>query len=145
MARALPENYKFVRARRLVRSPAVVVSAVIVAAALARVAQADNFSRVLYDAATDQLVVTMSYRGTNPDHTFSLRWGECKQLQGSALPEVAVEVLDSQPRDAARQDFKTTTRFDLADLPCRPAKITLRTAPRFYYSLVIPAAAVSRR
>jgi len=32
-----------------------------------------------------------------------------------------------------------TTRFSLADLPCRPVKLTLRTAPRFYVTLQIPA------
>jgi hypothetical protein len=51
-----------------------------------------------------------------------------------------VEVLDGQALDAASKDFKTTTRFDLGELPCRPAKLTLRTAPHFYTSLVIPAA-----
>jgi hypothetical protein len=42
-------------------------------------------------------------------------------------------------RRRARQPFKKTTRFSLADLPCRPVKLTLRTAPRFYVTLQIPA------
>jgi hypothetical protein len=141
MARALPKNYKFVRASRVVCGAC---AGILLSIAAVAPAQADNFSRVYYDAGTDQLVVTMRYRGTNPDHTFSLQWGQCKVLQGSDLPEVAVEVLDSQGRDAARQDFKTTTRFDLSDLPCRAAKVTLRTAPRFYFTLVIPALGASR-
>jgi len=141
MARALPKNYKFVRASRLVRGACAGILPAIFAVVPV---QADNFSRVYYDAATDQLVVTMRYSGTNPDHTFSLQWGQCKPPQGTDLPEVAVDVLDSQARDAARQDFKTTTRFNLANLPCRPAKLTLRTAPRFYFTLVIPAAGTSR-
>jgi hypothetical protein len=106
---------------------------------LAHAARADNFSRVYYDARQDQLVVTMIYRGTNPDHTFSLKWGQCTETQGSNLHEVAVEVLDSQWQDAARRDFKKTVRFGLAGIPCRPAKVTLRTAPRFIYTLLIPA------
>jgi hypothetical protein len=81
----------------------------------------------------------MNYRGTNPDHTFSLQWGKCRTLADATMPEVAVDVNDSQARDAARKDFKTTTRFSLENLPCRPAKLTLRTAPRFYFTLQIPA------
>ena len=141
MAQALPKNYKFVRASRLARGARAGILLAIVAV---MTAQADNFSRVYYDAATDRLIVTMLYSGTNPNHTFSLKWGPCNPPQGSDLPEVAVDVLDSQARDAARQDFKTTTRFDLGDLPCRPARVTLRTAPRFYFTLVIPAAGTSR-
>lgn len=142
MAQALPRNYKFVRAGSLARGVSVGLLLAIIASVPA---QADNFSRVYYDAGTDRLVVTMRYRGTNPNHAFSLRWGQCKASQGGDLPEVAVEVLDSQAQDAESKGFKTTTRFDLANLPCRPAKVTLRTAPRFYFTLVIPPAGASRR
>jgi hypothetical protein len=103
---------------------------------------ADNFSRVTYDGRKDELVVTMRYRGTNPDHTFSLRWGQCKETAGSQLHEIVVEVLDSQWQDEERADFKKTTRFGLTDLSCRPATLTLRTAPRFFYTLLIPGVAV---
>jgi hypothetical protein len=102
-------------------------------------ALADNFAKIYYDSRKDQLVVTMSYRGTNPDHTFSLKWGPCaKSTDGSGLA-VDAEVLDGQWQDAAQQNFKTTTRFDLSDIPCRPARLTLRTAPRFYSVVRIPA------
>jgi hypothetical protein len=108
-------------------------------------AQADTFSRVIYDNRKDELVITMRYRGTNPDHTFSLRWGPCVETAHSPLREVVVEVLDSQGQDEERADFKKTTRFGLTDLSCRPAALTLRTAPRFFYTLLIPSAAVSQR
>ena len=109
---------------------------------LAQSAQADNFARVTYDGRKDELAITMSYRGTNPDHTFSLRWGQCKELAGSQLHEIVVDVLDSQWQDDERADFKKTTRFGLTDLSCRPATLTLRTAPHFFYTMLIPAAAV---
>jgi hypothetical protein len=106
---------------------------------LALSGHADDFSTVYYDANTDELVVTMIYSGTNPDHAFSLRWGQCKEAADSKASEVEVEVLDSQWEDPARHDFNKTVRFDLQGMPCRPAKLTLRTAPRFIYSLMIPA------
>jgi hypothetical protein len=110
-----------------------------ICAFFADVATADNFANVFYDARHDQLVVTVYYRGTKPDHEFSLQWGPCKKLADGSGQQIVAEVLDSQWQDAARQDFKKTTRFSLADMSCRPAKLTLRTAPRFYYTLDIPA------
>jgi len=104
---------------------------------------AENFGRVAYDPAADQLVVTMRYRGTNPDHDFSLKWGECKTLPDGSN-EVVAEVLDSQARDAARQDFRKTVHLSLEGLSCRPVKLTLRAAPRNYFSLHIPAATAAR-
>jgi hypothetical protein len=120
------------------------VPAMIVATLIADVATADNFGHVYYDQKSDRLVVTMLYRGTNPNHQFSLRWGECQSAQSGNLPGVTVEVLDSQFDDVARQDFKKTIRFKLTDLPCeRPVRVTLRSAPRFFYTLTIPAKATS--
>lgn len=107
-----------------------------------RTAQADNFSHVYYDASKDEVVVTMIYRGTNPDHTFSLQWGQCKKAQDGGPREIFAAVLDSQWQDDAQRDFKKTFRVKLGDLGCRPAKLTLRTAPRFFYTLLIPAANV---
>jgi hypothetical protein len=105
-------------------------------------ANADNFASAHYDANTNELVVTLFYRGTNPDHTFRLQWGECKPLgDAGAGSQISADVLDDQWNDAALHNYKQTVRFSLADLRCRPAEVTLRTAPRFYYSLFIPAVA----
>jgi hypothetical protein len=101
-------------------------------------AGADNFARVRYDKQADRLVVTMIYRGTNPNHNFSLKWGPCQTSDSGNLPGATAEVLDDQYEDAAEQDFSKTVRFRLTDMPCpRPASITLRTAPRFFYTLTI--------
>ncbi len=69
-------------------------------------AEADNFGKVRYDKQTDRLVVTMLYRGTNPNHNFSLKWGPCQANQSGDLPGATAEVLDDQYEDAAEQDFK---------------------------------------
>lgn len=101
---------------------------------------ADTFQRVSYDASTDELVVTMIYRGTNADHQFSIKWGPCVDGDDGRHTIVG-EVLDQQFQDAARKNFKKTVRISVADLECRPAAATLRTAPRFLYTLTIPARA----
>jgi hypothetical protein len=106
---------------------------------LAPTAHADNFGGIYYDKKNDQLVVTMLFRGTNPNHKFSLKWGECQADQSGNLPGVTVEVLDDQFDDEEQQDFKKTLHFSLDGLPCRrPTSVTLRTAPRFFYTLTIP-------
>jgi hypothetical protein len=100
--------------------------------------QADTFANAHYDQKTNELVVTMAYRGTNPGHHFSLKWGEC-QTDESNMPSVTAEVLDDQWKDVERETYETTTRFSLSRLPCaRPVSVTLRTAPRFYYTITIP-------
>ena len=124
--------------RATVQAAAVLLGLIGIAAAIP--ARADNFVRVSYDAKTDELVVTIAYRGTNPDHAFALQWGSCSQ-SADGTNELDAEVLDSQASDGAEQPFKTTTRFSLADIPCRPATLTLRTAPRFITTVKIPNAA----
>jgi hypothetical protein len=102
-------------------------------------AHADTFGRVRYDRQRNQLVVTMLYRGSNPNHKFSIKWGDCEPDQSGVLPGVTGEVLDDQYKDPERQDFKKTVYFSLAGMPCpRPASVTLRSAPRFFYTLTIP-------
>ena len=110
-----------------------------VAALFAIGARADNFGRVRYDGQADQLIVTMIYRGSNPDHTFSLKWGKCRAHQSGDLPGVTLEVLDDQFQDRALQEYTKKVRFDLTGLPCpRPVSISLTTAPHFFYTLTIP-------
>lgn len=111
----------------------------LVAAFLSPSAEADNFGRVRYDRQTDELVVTMIYGGTNSHHRFSIKWGKCQADQSTGLPGATAEILDDQFEDVEAQDFTKTVRFSLAGLPCpRPASVTLRTAPRFFYTLTIP-------
>jgi hypothetical protein len=99
--------------------------------------RADNFRKVFYDSATDELVIVVVYRGTNPDHQFALKWGSCID-RGDNQHEIVAELLDQQFQDAARKDYKKTLRMSLAGMDCRPAAVTLRTAPRFYYTLTVP-------
>jgi hypothetical protein len=101
--------------------------------------RADTFSSAYYDPNTNELVVTMVYRGTNPDHQFSVQWGDCTTLGDDGNNhQIVAEVLDRQWNDSAQQTFTKTLRFSLAGLNCRPATVTLRTAPRFEYTLQIP-------
>ena len=104
--------------------------------------RADNFQRVTYDPATDELVIGVVYRGTNPDHRFSLKWGPCVD-RGDNQHEIVAELLDNQFQDAARKDYRKTVRMSLAGMDCRPAALTLRTAPRFYYTVTIPQRAAN--
>ena len=102
-------------------------------------AVADNFGNVRYDKQSGQLSITMLYRGTNPNHNFSLNWGECQTSANDNDSEVTAEVLDDQFNDSAERGFKKTFAVSLRDMPCpRPVKLTLRTAPRFFYTLTIP-------
>lgn len=103
--------------------------------------QAANFVSAAYDARNDELVVTLTYRGTNPNHEFTLEWGECQAANGSN--EIAGRIHDSQWNDRALEPFTKEVRFELTDLRCRPAQVTLFTAPNFRIGVFIPATAGS--
>lgn len=108
-------------------------------------ALADHIGNAYIDGRKDQLVVAMFYRGTNPNHRFSLKWGRCRKPPNGGVSEIVADVLDRQWQDAARRSFKKTTRFSLAGLGCRPANLTLRAAPRSHFELRIPAANAPKR
>lgn len=94
----------------------------------------DDFGKAYYDSRADQLVVSMMYSGTNSNHKFTLRWAPCQDESSGDLREVAGQVLDSQWQDEALRPYEETGRFGLADIPCRPAEVTLMTPPRFMYA-----------
>lgn len=108
--------------------------------AMPRPASADNFGPFHYDRATDQLVVTMLYGGTNPNHKFTLQWGTCEvDDSGRRLPLANADVLDDQFNDVEQQQYKIVVRFSLAGIPCpRPAIVTLSSLPGSSIKLVIP-------
>lgn len=103
---------------------------------------ADTFGLVHYDPKSDQLIVTMIYEGTNPNHNFSIQWGRCRkivnQLGDSAHQIINLDILDDQGNDAARESYTKTVRVPLTGLSCRPATVTLWTPPNHYTTLDIP-------
>src|SRR5688572_23299177 len=74
--------------------------------------QAASFISAFYDPQTDELVVTLSYRGSNPDHEFTLVWGDCRTANGTR--EISASILDSQWNDRALELFTKAVRFGLS-------------------------------
>jgi hypothetical protein len=109
---------------------------VVAALLLAASAYAQTFLGAGYDPATDELVVDIAYRGTSPNHEFSLAWDQC---QRDARPyEIAARVIDDRPDDPAVRDFIVRRRFSLGDLQCRPANVTLRMGRLANISVFVP-------
>ena len=101
-------------------------------------ASAITVNGLRYDAAKDQLVMTIAYRGTNPDHEFSVQWAECKRLDDERS-EILGLLIDTQPKDLARQNFTKSFKVDLRDFTCRPARVTIRTSAGFFTSVDVPS------
>lgn len=102
-------------------------------------ASAISVNRLTYDAAEDQLILLIAYRGTNPDHKFSVEWTECKRLDDERS-EILGLLVDNQPDDLARQEFTQVLKVDLTSFTCRPSKVTIRTSAGFFTSVDVPAA-----
>ncbi len=96
------------------------VVASLVALLTTTVGKADDFGPVRYDPNSDQLIVTMIYDGTNPNHHFSVKWGQCRKLQGFDQPTqelIEVWILDDQGDDAAKKNFKKTLHVPFLHCP----------------------------
>ena len=100
--------------------------------------QAATFSSASYDASRNELVVTLTYGGSNPNHKFTTQWGTCRKLGNDGNHQIVGELLDDQWNDAAQHSFTTTVHVSLAGLDCHPALITLRSAPKYEYTIQIP-------
>jgi hypothetical protein len=107
-------------------------------------ASAITLTSLTYDAAENQLVMKIAYRGTNPDHKFSVRWDACKRLDDSRA-QILGQLLDSQPNDLAREEFTQEFKLDLEDFSCRPSEVTIRTSAGFFMSVNLPAAPKNTR
>ena len=99
------------------------------------IGKAADFGAVRYDPKSDQIIVTMTYDGTNPNHHFSIHWGPCRKREDPWLPTqyfVDVNILDDQGDDAAKQSYTETVRVPLVAISCRPVTVTLWTPPGLY-------------
>ena len=128
----------FATVRRLLLPAALVPLACLLA--VPRPAGADNFGPSHYDPATDEIVITMLYGGTNANHTFTIKWGTCEvDDSGRRMPLVNADVLDDQFNDIEQQQYKIVVHLSLAGMPCaRPAIVTLSSPPGSSIRLVIP-------
>jgi hypothetical protein len=95
-------------------------------------------TKLSYDAPKDQLVMTIAYRGTNPDHQFRVQWDKCAKLDEERMQILGL-LIDDQPNDLARQEFTKPMRIDLRDFTCRPSKVTIKTSAGFFTSVDVPA------
>ena len=147
---AAPADYIYVNALKevmlnviavatIARTAVQILAAMWLCTAAVTAALAANFESARYDQEADELVVTLTYRGTNPDHTFSIEWGSCETDRAAGSFRIAARVVDGQWNDLARELFTRTVRFSLRDLRCRPATVTLFTAPQFTVDVTIPA------
>jgi hypothetical protein len=102
---------------------------------LAWPAHAADIVEAHHDPASDQIVAQVAYRGTNPDHDFSVQWGECSD---ASPPRVVGRLIDAQGDDIAREDYRVQTRIGLENIPCRPAIVTLRLGRVSHLDMFVP-------
>ena len=125
-------------ARRLgARLPAYTLAAALLG--LPALAAAQSLLDAYYSPAQDALVVEIAYQGTNPNHEFAIVWDAC-QPTGGGRQAVVGRLIDSQGNDAAQKEFQVRRRLPLADLPCRPADVTVRIGPVSNRSVPVPSA-----
>ena len=102
---------------------------------LACPAHAADILDARYDPASDQISAEIAYRGTNPDHDFSVQWGQCSD---ASPPRVVGRLIDAQGDDIAREDYRVGARIGLEDIPCRPTIVTLRLGRVSHLDVFVP-------
>jgi sporulation protein YlmC with PRC-barrel domain len=108
-------------------------TAALVAAAIAGSALGSDLRDARYDAATDTIIVEVAYEGTNPNHEFSVQWGRCEN------DAVAGRLVDSQWNDRALEPYRLRDHVSIDDIPCRPARVTLRMGRTGQATVIVPA------
>ena len=125
--------------RNWIRAPLVILALTIATITAAR---ADSFGPVYYNPRTNEILVIIYYRGTNPNHYFSIQWRRCRklhgQLHGRAPRAINLGILDDQGNDAARRPYTKLVKVPLTGVSCLPATVTLWTSPNQYQSIKIP-------
>ena len=96
---------------------------------------AADITGATYDFPQDQLVFDVVYMGTTPDHLLSLVWGPCI---GDHPHHIVAGIRDAGSHDAAPQAYHVRVRFDLKDVSCRPALVTVGIE-RSFATLYVPA------
>lgn len=90
---------------------------------LANAAQAVTVDRLVWRGEEDILRVYTSYRGGCLEHTFSLQLEGCD----TTLPARALaSLLDSAADDNCGSSYKRILQYDMRNLTCRPAFLTVR-------------------
>lgn len=100
-------------------------------------ASAADLLGATYDAASDSLLIDVAYRGTHPEHEFFVQWAPCSE--GEPARTVG-RVIDVHGRDHARESFRIRERVSLAEIPCRPALVTLRLGRVAHDQVFVPEA-----
>jgi hypothetical protein len=98
-------------------------------------AWAPDILGAFYDRRTDEVVVEIAYRGMTPDHEFVVQWDPCRE------GGVAGRLVDRRGDEPARTGFRVTQGIPLHDIPCRPARVTLRLGHVSHASVAIPPSA----
>jgi len=99
---------------------------------------------VYYDPGPpDELVIVVLYRGTNPDHQFSLEMGGRVSIVAATGTRSSLNYWTNNTKMPRGRTTGKTVRMSLAGMDCRPAAVTLRTAPRFDYTLTVSGAAAA--
>ena len=110
---------------------------VLMLAAIAAPAHGADITGAAYERERDELVVDIVYRGTSPNHEFTLQWGACSD---GPPYRTSARLIDTQGRDVAHEEYRVRERFSLAGLQCRPAAVTLRLGRSALATVQIPSA-----
>ena len=76
-----------------------------------------------YNPVTKNLQIVLVYSGGLKNHNFTLDWDKCQVVNG--FNETSARLIDTGWDDAGTEELSQVVSFNLSDLQCNPAQLTI--------------------
>jgi hypothetical protein len=106
---------------------------ILVLSFLAQISFATEIVSAQYDSQNQHLTLELAFTGGTQEHKFSLLWEPCQTRNG--VQEIAARLVDAGHSDAGREEFFQIVQFDLSQVSCKPAWLTIRSG-RFSHKIL---------
>lgn len=102
---------------------------------MAATASATVIHSAHFNSSTQTLHLEISYEGGLKPHHFRLDWDSCQNI--SEHKEIAARLIDSGWDDTGSNEIFQSLTFDLTNISCKPALLTVRSGRVSHVSLQI--------
>jgi hypothetical protein len=98
-------------------------------------AQAAFIQDVNYNSESQTLLVAVNFTAGLKPHSFYLNWDACQIVDETQ--QIAARLIDTGWDDTGTENFSSVLSFDLSQLSCRPAMLTIRSGLHSHKSIWI--------
>ncbi len=98
-------------------------------------ASATAISGAIYNIDSGILYLQVDFNGGLKAHEFSLEWDSCQIIDGQK--QISARLLDTGWDDTGHEEISQLINFDLSNLECKPALLTVRSGKHSHITIEI--------